>query len=136
VLRRIIALSTFVLALTAAPAFAHPHAHSQGKGPFHLYTQMASGSATTSREAGGCTFSDAPHDSLTVSCTGRAQATLVYTFQSSRPVHGQAMGWASAWGGAHASATSKGSGHTIRLTVSVWGGTTTLGSVCVSYYSS
>lgn len=128
-LRRIIALSTLVLALTAAPAFAQSHSW------YRLYTQMASGSSTTSRQAGGCTLTDGSHGSLTVACTGREKATLVYTFQSSRPVHGQAMGWAYAWGYARVSATPKVSGHTIRLTVTVSGGTATIGSVCVSYYS-
>jgi len=120
-------LATLVLALSAAPAFAHTAT---------LHTKMASGSSTSSRQSGGCSITAGSHDSLAVSCQGRGKATLVYTFSSGRhPVHGQPMGWPYAVGWAHVDASTTATGHTIHLTITVSHGTVTISSVSVSYYA-
>lgn len=120
-------LATVVLALSAAPAFAHT---------VTLHTQTASGSATSSRQSGGCRFTAGSHGSLVVSCSGREKATLVYTFSSgSYAVHGTPMGWPYAQGRADVDTSTTASGRTIRLTVTVARGSATISSVCVSYYA-
>ena len=125
-LRRLILISTLALLLGAAPAFAHG---------CRLNTQMAVGTATSSRQNHGCAITNGAHDSLVVSCSGRSKATLAYTFTSSTPVQGKAMGWPYVYGHAHWGSSTTVSGRTIRLTVTVSGGTVTIGSVCVSYYA-
>jgi hypothetical protein len=124
VLRRIIALSTLMLALSAAPAFAYT-----------LHTQMAAGSDTTSRKSGGCSIAAGSHDSLIVTCQGSAKATLGYTFTSRYSVHGRPMGWAYAWGRAKVSVAATASGRTIHMTVTVTDGSVTISSACASYYA-
>ena len=128
-LRRITMLATLVLALTAAPAFASTYT---------LHTQMASGVDTSSRQSGGCHISPGSHGSLVVACRGHEKATLTYTFSSGRrPVHGRPMGWAwysRSWY-TTVGVSTKATGRTIRVTVTVSGGTATVDSVCVSYYS-
>jgi hypothetical protein len=129
VLRRISLLTTLALALTAAPALADSY-------HYHLQTQMAPGSATSSRKSGGCSIANGSHGTLAVSCRGKAKATLVYTFSSgSHAVHGQAMGWAYPSGHAETHVATSTKGSTIRLTLTVTNGSLTVGSVCVSYYA-
>jgi hypothetical protein len=125
-------LATLVLALSAAPALADTS-------QYHLHTQMMTGSQTSSRQGGGCSVSSS-HGALTVGCRGRETATLVYTYSTGRhPVHGTPMGWtyASRSFGTDVDVSAKAgaNGTTIRVTVTVAGGTATIGSVCVGYYA-
>jgi hypothetical protein len=126
VLRRIIMLSTLVLALSAAPAFAYTPT---------LHTQMATGSETSSRN-GSCGVTAGPHGSLAVACQGKQKETLAYTFSSgSHAVHGHAMTLPYVIGRAHVSFSTTVSGSTIRVTVTVTGGTLNVGSIWVTYYA-
>jgi hypothetical protein len=126
VLRRILVLATLVLALTAVPAYA---SHSAS-----LHTQMASGSATTSRKSGGCTIAT-DHGALSVTCHGRAKATLTYTFTSRSSVSGRPVGWVYSWGHADVDTSAKADGRTIHVTLTVSDGSVSIHSVCVSYYA-
>ena len=123
-LRRISLLATLVLTLAAAPAYASTS----------LHTQMASGSATSARRSGGCAIAT-DHGALSLTCTGRAKATLTYTFTSRSAVSGRPVGWVYAWGRADVDVSATASGRTIHVTVTVSGGSVTIHSVCVSYYA-
>jgi hypothetical protein len=126
VLRRIIMLSTAVLALSAAPAFAYTPT---------LHTRMATGSESSSR-AGKCGVTAGTHGSLAVGCQGTQKETLTYTFSSgSHPVYGHAMALPYVTGRAHVSFSTTVSGSTIRVTVTVTGGTLNVGSIWVTYYA-
>ena len=124
--RRLILLSTLALLLGATPAFADG---------YRLHTQMAVGSRTSLRQNHGCSIANGTNDSLVVGCGGAAKATLFYTFTSVRAVNGKAMAWVEASGHAHLVSSAAVSGRTVRVKVSVSGGTVTIGSVCVSYYA-
>jgi hypothetical protein len=124
-------LASLVLALSAAPALAD-------NCQYHLHSQMVSGSQTSSRQSGGCSIASS-RGALTVGCRGREKATLVYTFSTGRyAVHGTPMGWPYASRSYHTDVevSAKVSGTTIRVTVTVSGGTATIDSVCVGYYAS
>lgn len=125
-LRRITLLSTLVLALSAAPAFAYTPT---------LHTQMATGSESSSR-AGNCAITPGTHGSIAVACQGKQKETLTYTFSSGgHPVHGHAMALPYVGGRAHVSYATKVGGSTIRVTVTVSGGTLVVGSIWVTYYA-
>jgi hypothetical protein len=126
VFRRISVLATLVLALAAGPAYA---SHSAT-----LHTQMASGSATSSRQSGGCAIAT-DHGALSVTCHGRAKATLTYTFTSRSSVSGRPVGWVYTWGHADVDTSAKAGGRTIHVTLTVSAGSVTIHSVCVSYYA-
>lgn len=125
-------LATLALGLSSAPALADGY-------QYHLHTQMLSGSQTSSRQSGGCSITSY-RGALTVGCRGSEKATLVYTFSTGgHAVHGTPMGWAYATRSYHTevdvSARTSGT-TTIRVTLTVSGGTATIGSVCVGYYAS
>ncbi len=127
-IRRIAMLLTLVLALTAAPAFAGTQ--------YRLHTQMKGGSATSSRHRGGCGVASRSHGELAVTCHGRSKATLVYTFSTGHSrAYGKPMSWIHAYGHVHVSRSTRVSGHAIRVTVTIAGGSVTVDSVCVTYYA-
>jgi hypothetical protein len=119
-------LATLALALGVVPAYAHD---------VRLHMQTANGSETSSRQGGGCSITRSS-GSLVVGCTARERATLVYTFSSGTDaVRGVPSGWPYDSGHATVRSSTTASGRTIRLTVTVTGGSATITSVCVSYYA-
>ena len=126
-LRRSIALALAGLAMAAPPALAHSHWNSQ----------MKDATQTASRSPGGCTIrTGSMHGSLVVTCDHGHHATLTYVF----PIgHGGIQGtpWCgvSRWGFATVHHSVKASGDTLRVTVSVAGGTAVLSTVSLGYYS-
>jgi hypothetical protein len=113
------------LAVTAPPALAWGHWHSQ----------MKSGSATASRAGGGCTIAAGSHrGSLAVDCRGNHTAQLTYTFSTSHPVQGRPIGGVDAYGFAHVSRSAKVTGKAIRVTVRISGGWAQVDLVSVGYY--
>lgn len=127
-LRRLIPLSMLLLALGAAPALAD--------GNYRLHTQMAAGSSTSSRQAGGCSIRNGSHSTLVVSCSGGSTAKLGYTFATgSLRVQGSPMGSPYLVGHAHTKVATTATAHTVHVAITISGGTATIGSVCVSYYA-
>jgi hypothetical protein len=128
-LRRTITLALAGLAIAAPSAFADSHWNAQ----------MKNGAETASRTAGGCSLTAGRYQSLIVACDSRHTATLVYAFA----IHGKIKGTPTSgvsfrrWGHRHADVDSrvKVAGDTLRVTVTVAGGTAQLNSVNVGYYS-
>jgi hypothetical protein len=125
--RRTFVLAAVGLAVTASPALAD----------YHWHSQMKHGSATASRSAGGCSMragSDA--GSLRITCPSHHSATLSYVFPGSHRVHGHPRAGVDGWGSAKLKSAVKvaGSSVTITLTVS-GGGTRQVDSVSVGYYA-
>jgi hypothetical protein len=126
-LRRMIALALAGLAVAAPPALASPHWNSQVK----------NGSATASRDAGGCSIgAGSQAGSLLVTCSDHERASLVYVFSTRHSVAGRptysigSTGHAGVWGSARVI------GNSVRVTVTVCGdGGAQLNTVSVGYYS-
>jgi hypothetical protein len=126
--RRSILIATVGLALLASPALANCQWHSQ----------MKQGSATASRDAGKCSVHTGSHwhwGTLQITCSGTQHATLTYLFSGAHNVYGHARVGIDAWGSAKLSRVVKVSSSSIRVTVTVSGGTTQVDSVSVGYYT-
>ena len=79
-LRRMIALALAGLAVVAPPALASPHWNSQFK----------NGTATASRDAGGCSIGQGSRaGSLLVTCARHQEAALVYVFPTGHAAQGR-----------------------------------------------
>lgn len=126
-LRRTIALALAGLAVAAPPALASPHWNSQFK----------YGSATASRDDGGCSLGQGSRaGSLLVTCTGNHQASLVYVFSTRHRAHGRPTYGVSATGRGRLYGSAKVAGHSIRVTLTVCSDSSVeLNTVNVSYYT-
>lgn len=127
-LRRMIALALAGLAVAAPPALASPHWNSQ----------FENGTATASRDAGGCSIGQGSKaGSLLVTCARHDQAVLVYVFPTRHTAQGRPSYGVSATGWRHLYGSAKVAGHSIRLTLTVGSHSTVeLNTVHVSYYTS
>jgi hypothetical protein len=127
-LRRTIALALAGLALAAPPALASCHWNSQ----------MKDATETASRSANGCTIKrGGKQGSLVVSCDGRHTATLVYAFPVSHSanVQGTPTSWVAWSRGATMRRGVRVARDSLRVTVTVTGGSTRLDTVSVGYYT-
>ena len=126
-LRRTIALALAGLAVAAPPALASPHWNSQFK----------NGTATASRDAGGCSIDQGSRaGSLLVSCARHHQAVLVYVFPTNHTALGRPSYGVSAAGWGHLYGSAKVAGDSIRLTLTVGSeSSVVLNTVHVSYYT-
>jgi hypothetical protein len=126
-LRRTIALALAGLAVAAPPALASPHWNSQFK----------NGTATASRDAGGCSFRHGSRaGSLLVTCAPNHQASLVYVFPTRHTAQGRPSYGVSATGWGRLYGSAKVAGDSIRLTLTVGSHSSVdLNTVHVSYYT-
>ena len=127
-LRRTIALALAGLAVAAPPALASPHWNSQFK----------NGTATASRDAGGCSIGQGSRaGSLLVTCARDHEAALVYVFPTRHTAQGRPSYGVSATGWGRLYGSAKVAGDSIRLTLTVGSHSSVeLNTVHVSYYTS
>jgi hypothetical protein len=124
--RRSILMAIVGLALAASPALADCQWHSQ----------MKQGTATASRVIGACSARAGSHaGALRVRCRSGHKASLTYLFSGTQRFYGHARVGVDAWGTASLSSVVKVSSSSIRVTVTVSGGTTQVNSVSVGYYA-
>ena len=98
-LRRMIALALAGLAVVAPPALASPHWNSQFK----------NGTATASRDAGGCSIGQGSRaGSLLVTCARHQEAALVYVFPTGHAAQGRPSYGVSATGWWHLDGSAEG----------------------------
>jgi hypothetical protein len=132
-LRRTIALALAGLAIAAPPAVADHGAQ--------WHSQMNDGVETAARTAGGCKIAAGWHRSLVVNCDGKHTATLVYAFpishsgSGSGTIQGKPTFKVSWWGRADVHGSFRVAGDTLRVTVTVKGGSAQINSVSVGYYA-
>ena len=124
--RRSILMAIVGLALAASPALADCQWHSQ----------MKQGTTTASRVMGACSARAGSHaGSLRVRCPSGHKASLTYLFSGTHNVYGHARIGVDAWGSAKLSSLLRVSSSSIRVTVTVSGGTTQVDSVSIGYYA-